>query len=538
MVDSKSAPEAQSYSSIQAKRRLDDARRLLKTGSITESQELCRELLGEHPEYVAALCTLGQTYISSREFDAALPCFMRASMLFPDEPSILLPLANVYFHLKSGQLAINTAMTILSLNPDEDEERDTHLLLGRVYKDLNDYEQAVAHLSQAAELAGGSSDASLLLGACYLAVGETKLCEAAFSKALAGIITPLERAEAYYGLSSVIDSESSKILLKDIEALENEDVQFEDSEDKNHLSAYLSAARAAILEKSGQHENAWTALETANEQLKPGGSGPYIGAPETEPSTLERAAGWMFAGVPAGNFGVDLPLTLLIVGASRSGKSTLERLIGSLPESACGYDSDLVQEAARQTSNSGGFLTLSYPGQLPTSHHRQFTQNYVHGIKARARGARVLTNTHPDLIADLGRITETVPNLKIIFVGRNVEDNAHRIFAKIFPKGSSPYDSDVSSVYEQLDGSSQLVTAWEKSIPNLTMRVCYEDMIADPKAVLGLVAKFCGLPAPKGKLPELVDDRDCSQPYLEYLQSSRSTSSHDTTEGRWVLPNL
>lgn len=537
MVDSKSAPEAQSYSSIQAKRRLDDARRLLKTGSISDSQELCRELLGEHPEYVAALCTLGQSYISSREFDAALPCFMRASMLFPDEPSILIPLANIYFQLKSDQLAIDTAMTILTLQPDEDEERDVHLLLGRAHKNQNDYEQAISHLTQAAELAGGSSDVSLLLGACYLEVGEAKLCEAAFNKALTGIISPLDRAEAYYGLSSVIDPNDSKKLLKDIESLENEDTQLEDSEDEKRLSAYLSAARSTIFEKTADHENAWSALEAANEQLKPSGSGPFIGTPETEPGTLERATGWMFAGVPAGNYGDDLPLTLLIVGAPRSGKSILERLIGCLPESALGYESDLIQLAARQTSNSSGFLTLSYPGQLPTSHHRLFTQNYVHGIKARARGAKVLTNTHPDLIADLGRVAETVPNLKIIFIDRNVDDNAHRIFAKIFPKGSSPYDSDVSSIYEHLEGSSQLMEAWGKSIPNLTMRVCYEDMISDPKEVLGQVAKFCGLPAHEGKLPELADDRDCSQPYLEKLQSSRSTSSGDMSGGRWVMPN-
>jgi tetratricopeptide (TPR) repeat protein len=536
MVDRKSAPEAQSYSSIQAKRRLDDARRLLATGSISESQKICRDLLDEHPEYVSALCTLGQSYIANRQFKAAMPCFVRASMLCPDEPSILIRLAEMYFHLYSDPMALDTANFILTLNPDEEVERDTHLLLGQVYRNLNDFELAVSHLSKASSLAGGSSDAVLELGACYVEIGDANRANTAFAKALAGNISSFDRVHAFYGLSRVLEPKSAKKLLKDIDALEKEGLRFENDVEGVLYSALLDSARATALEKSEQHENAWKALEKANDQLRTHNSGPYKVASQSEAYTLDRASSWKFAGPPVGEFGDDLPLTLLIVGASMSGKSTLERLIGALPGSEPGYDSELVQEATRQTSTANGYMALSYPDQLPPVQHRQFTQNYAKGVTARARGAKVFTTTHPDLIPDLGQIAGTVPNLKIIFIERNADDTAFRLFGKIYPPGISPHSSAVSSIYEHLDGYSKLMDAWGKTIPDLTMRVRYEDMIGDPKAILAQVAKFCGLPAPKGKLPDLADDRDCAQPYLEFLQSARSTSSDDTLGGHWVSP--
>jgi hypothetical protein len=53
------------------------------------------------------------------------------------------------------------------------------------------------------------------------------------------------------------------------------------------------------------------------------------------------------------------------------------------------------------------------------------------------------------------------------------------------------------------------------------MRVSYEDMISNPKDVLGEVSAFCGLGKAGGKLPDLYDDRGCAEPYRAWIEAAK-----------------
>jgi LPS sulfotransferase NodH len=64
--------------------------------------------------------------------------------------------------------------------------------------------------------------------------------------------------------------------------------------------------------------------------------------------------------------------------------------------------------------------------------------------------------------------------------------------------------------------------AWLEHLGDISMRVSYEDLVAGPKATLTKVAKLCGLPKPKGKLPDVGDDRGCAKAYLDFLNEARS----------------
>jgi len=47
--------------------------------------------------------------------------------------------------------------------------------------------------------------------------------------------------------------------------------------------------------------------------------------------------------------------------------------------------------------------------------------------------------------------------------------------------------------------------------------VSYENMIADPNAVLHSVAGLIGLRVASGPRPDLIDDRDVAKPYKELM---------------------
>jgi len=521
MAENKDSSFASPPAAIQARRQLDDARRFLDTGKFSEAQDVTREILGQHPDYVAALTTLGQAYLAEQNFDAALPCFTRASMLCADEPSILTWLAEVYYQLGSSDIAIPTAKKALTLEPGKSVAHDAHLLLGRIYEHQGDYDSAIVHLTDAQSMADGSLDAILLLGVCYLETGDAKKATAAFSAVLKGGVGALEHAETLYNLSQIANPALAKKLLPDLKVLEADAPSFNMEDDELRFSAHLNFARASLLERLGQPKDAWEALEAANAPFDKIYSEFYQHLRGSDDYTIERAAGWIYAGPPMVEAGDDLPLSLFILGSSRSGKTTLERLVSSLKGVESGHEHELVQKSACETATSNGFLPLNYPGQLPTAMHRQFTKIYMRNIAARGQGTKVLTCTHPGLIPDLGRIAETVPNLRVVFVRRDSSDTAFRIFGKVYPEGTNPFAYNVASIQEHLEGYGKLVEAWSEALEGITMQVTYEDMVSDPQRTLELVAEFCGLDASKAKASKLVDDRDCAKPYLDHLENAQ-----------------
>ena len=536
MAESKDISFTSPPAAVQAQRQLEDARRFLDTGDASKAQEVCRDLLGAHPEYVEALATLGRAYLAEKNHDAALPCFLRASMLAADDPAILTDLADIYFHLGSHDMARQTAEHVLTLSPGKDAAYAAHLLIGRVCYHQNDYGAAIAHLEQVKSASQDTEDAAFLLGLCHLETGNRKEAIATLTVAMKSGLPALEHAEALYRLSHVSDAAQAKKLLKELDAFEEEAPSFASEEEEQRFAAFRDFARAALLGRAGNAEDAWELLESANSSMGGGFQEAQQQLREADEHIIQRASEWIYAGAPLDDISEQGPLSLFILGLPSSGKSTLERLVGAVDGVAKGFDHDLVQVAARETATSNGFLPLNFPGQLPTSAHRQFTKTYARATKARAQGAEVLTCTNSDLLADLGRIAETVQRMKVVFLTRDHDDTALRIFEQYFADGSNPYSYNVSAIYEQFEVYTRLSDAWAEALHGVCLRVSYEDLVSDPQATLKRVADFCALDASDTEIPDLGDDRGCAEPYRDKLDRARSGAIAPLSG--WAMPEL
>lgn len=330
-------------------------------------------------------------------------------------------------------------------------------------------------------------------------------------------VAPLEAAELLHEVCRHCNAKAAPQLLKEIDALGAVSHVFADDEHKLRFATYLELARAAVHECMGEHNEAWKAIASANAPYDNGYAQAYPMVEDSTRSTLERAQGWIFPGPYIGETGDGTPLSLLILGPSETGKSVLECLVASLPEVTRAFDAELVAAAAHVTSTSNGFLSLSYPGQLPTNLHQEFSRTYAREAETRARGSRVLTITGSALLADLGRVAETLPNLKIVFVTRDLEDTAFRVFGRFYPDHTNPYAYSIPHIRKYLESINELMAVWSEKLGGLCMTVSYEDMLADPKATRNKIADFCGLPKAQGKLPILPDDRGCAGSYKDEM---------------------
>jgi len=369
-------------------------------------------------------------------------------------------------------------------------------------------------------------------------LGEPKKATKEYESVLkSNMFPPMDHVQILYELSQRPKLDEAGKILADIDALEREAPSFDDDLQVASFTGLINMARASLFECLGEYKDSWNSLEKGNAPLNTAYANAAQATRQQNPKIISLAHDWDYAGPAArldGN--LNIPLSLLILGPSRAGKTTLGRLVASIQGVKRGHESEIVKKSAVRTSMDTGILMMSFPGQLPSTIHGAFSKAYAEEITARAGEIQCYTITHPGLITDLGCIAETVPNMKVVFIEREVDDTALRIFGKYYQEGTNPFAYNLARIYEYIEGYGELVDTWASKLPGVSMHISYEDMIADPKNELEKIADFCGLPRPMGVLPELGDDRGCAKPYLDMLKKARAGSSPEQLGGRWVSP--
>ena len=215
----------------------------------------------------------------------------------------------------------------------------------------------------------------------------------------------------------------------------------------------------------------------------------------------------------------DYPISLFIVGPSRSGKTTLERLVGSLPGVKRGYENPIVENAVRRTFQTAGFPTRSLLTELPPGLGDQFREFYLEELVQRAGAAKVLTNTLPVRNEDALRAALEIPNARFVFIKRDLDDLSIRIFMKNYA-GGNYYSSSIANIRDYLTWCHDMIDAMAEKMPEISRVITYEEMVADPMAALKTTAELCGMETSGAELPPIGDDRSCGEPYRDKIEEA------------------
>ena len=168
----------------------------------------------------------------------------------------------------------------------------------------------------------------------------------------------------------------------------------------------------------GSFDKAWEQLDKANSPLKKRNQS------KMELRRSDRKAIWENIKVLPEHKGThdlieDVPISLYVLGVTRSGKTSLEKLLAAFPGIKRGYESPIVELAVSRTTQEAGLLTARNLFDLPIGLGDKFREHYLSELAARAGDARVFTNTHPGRIVDVGLLAMLIPNVRFIFVVRD-----------------------------------------------------------------------------------------------------------------------
>lgn len=488
--------------------RLQEAERLRQQGLYDRAEAICEALVRTHPDYMAALHTLGLILADQHRFAEALDCLVRAAMLNPQNWTTLTALSGVYLRLGANKMAARTIAQATALKPDDP---NVLVALADIYRKDREYELARDTYRRALMLDQSLVPAAVGLGWCYLNTGNPAESAAIFE----GLINRgMRLLEPIRGLANLPASAVSIDLLP---LLDN--VVPDPGEDRKDFTNSIAFFRATELDRAGRYTEAWEHLAGANREVFVTQQNSLL-----QLSAVCRASLASLRAHPAQpvweaiNTG-EGPISLFILGPSGSGKTSVEKLVGMLPAVKRGYENPIVENVVRWTFQAGNLLTVSSLGQLPAQLFPLFRKTYHEELARRMGSAEVFTNTLPTYIHDAAHLASLIPGARFIFVKRNVEDNLLRIFMRKY-RDEVPYGYNLKAAREHILWYHQMMGVMAERFPRIVRVINYEDMVVNPGEALRIAAELCGLPSWSGQIPAVVGDVGCARPYQQFISDA------------------
>ena len=158
---------------------------------------------------------------------------------------------------------------------------------------------------------------------------------------------------------------------------------------------------------------------------------------------------------------------------------------------------------------------------MPIQLFESFAQNYHARLKREDPQKRFYTETSPALAAEAGQLTIALPAARFVFIKRDRDDLALRIFMKNYRTGNS-YAFDLSSIFQYIDWYHQMIDILLEKIGERAILVDYETLVANPSLAVNQVFDLCGLDGTNVSIDPIFNDIGAALPYKSYLDAARA----------------
>jgi tetratricopeptide (TPR) repeat protein len=484
--------------------RLQQAEQLRQRGRFDDAQSLCESLLQHHPDYAGALHTLGLIAGDREDHQQALNYLVRASMLNPRNWMTLTALSGVYLRLGAIEMAKQTIIQALLIEP---KQAAVFLLQGDIFREDREYELARDAYRQALAIDPSLVAAAIGLGWCLADLGEYRQAAEIFeslTQRSIPLVEPLRALASFPAAAVRID------LLRQLDK-----VHRQRDESISQFERAIAFIRATGLVRAGRHALAWEQAVQANRSVFAAMQADLQRLDETRRASLAALHGHQQRSEFRGGDGRQ-PISLFILGPSRAGKTTMEKLVSELPGVKRGYENPIVENTVRRTFQVSALPPDSALSSLPAPAYPLCRTLYGEELARRLAGASVFTNTNSGCLFEAPHIASVFENVRFIFMKRNMEDNLLQIFMREY-QGGNPYGYDLKAARQHILWHHQMADLMTEKFPEIVRIIHYEDMIANPMICLQTAAELCGLAITGVPLPTVAGDPGCSAPYRQFM---------------------
>ena len=458
------------------------------------------KILPNHAEFHN---NLGNAIAALGRHQEAITYYEKALTLRPNFADAYQSLAIALSKLGQPDAAIENYTRALAIRPDYTEAQ---LGLANALVMLERYEEAMDRYNEVLALNPNCVEALNARGHLLMRMGRDAEAVELFTALVKRDEHALDTLLALSSVPRLVDFDLLSELDKVVGADRENTAQSEDA----------SFIRAAALDTAGRHAEAWECLTAINRAILTAVRERFDTEANRQQVSLERLRNNPI--VPAAaNVSANQIILLFILGPSRSGKTTLEKLISTLPDVSRGYEGlSVVDYAFRQTIEASALSPNSLFEDLPSELHPFCRNTCFDKLFQVAGSTKVITNTRPDRMFMADVMAAVFPNVRFLCVKRDVNDTALRIYQRRYSIGNI-YSYDFRTARDHIIRYHEAIDLLQEKLPEWVRVVHYEDMIVNPASTLRTAAHLCGLPITERPLPPMGDDRGCAAPYRDFI---------------------
>ena len=192
--------------------------------------------------------------------------------------------------------------------------------------------------------------------------------------------------------------------------------------------------------------------------------------------------------------GHDSDVPVLVVGMPRTGSTLLEQVLSSHPAIGGIGESEQLRRLARSIGfvEGNGERFAKIIRDLSPAKAKELADIYLRNATDRAPNRQRIVDKNLHNFELLGFFAKLFPKGRIILALRDPMDNCVSCYLQPLSEFHS-YTNDLRSLGRYYREFRNLVTHWEKTIPNQMIRVSYEDFVADTEGMARKIIDFLGL---------------------------------------------
>ena len=203
---------------------------------------------------------------------------------------------------------------------------------------------------------------------------------------------------------------------------------------------------------------------------------------------------------------------VFILGASRSGKSSLEKLLLKNPKVYSLYE-------AVQTNTSSPNMETNFDVGKGISFNDLFFASQEH---LKNKGYEIVVSTNPKLIQVIPNILKATKDCFFIFVNRELYSNASEVFVKEYENGHY-YSYDASATIQEINAYNDLAAFFQEKLPESSITLSFSDIVNLPEKTVSKVGKLIGTHFEIKNIPlfEYSVESEFANFFKSYLKNSR-----------------
>jgi Flp pilus assembly protein TadD len=199
---------------------------------------------------------------------------------------------------------------------------------------------------------------------------------------------------------------------------------------------------------------------------------------------------------------------IFIVGLPRSGKSSLEGMLGRHAGIHTAGELPLLGHQVAGLRTQYG-LAAAPLATVPAAEFAAMGAAYMRDLRKLAPAPAAVIDTMPHNFRHVGFIRLALPNARIIHCVRDPLQHCVAMFQKYFPRPGYEFTSDLAGLAAYFRLYRRLMAHWHRLFPGFVLDLDLADIHRDPDPYLRRILDFCGLPwdpaclAPFESEPEL-----------------------------------